>query len=68
MNRNKALIITGVILLVIALVVFLVGGYLAGWDYIGFFQSPLFIWICVIIGLYAIGVISLLVVDKINRL
>lgn len=68
MKRNKALIITGVILLIVALVIFLIGGWLAGWDFVGFFKSPLFIWILVIIGLYAIGVISLLVVDKINRL
>lgn len=68
MKRNKALIITGVILLIVALVIFLIGGWLAGWDFVAFFKSPLFIWILVIIGLYAIGVISLLVVDKINRL
>lgn len=67
-NRNKALIITGVILLVVALAVFIIGGWIAGWDFGAFFTSPAFIWICVLIGLYTLGVIGLLVYDKINKL
>lgn len=67
-TRNKALIITGVILLVVAMGIFLIGGWIAGWDFVAFFQSPAFVWICVLIGLYLLGVIALVVIDKINRL
>lgn len=67
-TRNKALIITGVILLIIALIVFSIAGYLSGWDIKEWVKSPSFIWVCVILGLYFIGVLSLFVMDKINRL
>ena len=67
-TRNKALIITGVILLVVALAVFLVGGQIAGWDFVAFFKSQFFVWICVLLGIYILGVVVILVKDKINRL
>ncbi len=67
-TRNKALIITGVILLIIALIVFSIAGYLSGWNIEEWVKSPSFIWVCVILGLYFIGVVSLFVMDKINRL
>ena len=67
-TRNKALIITGIILLVVALAVFLIGGWIAGWNFVAFFQSQLFVWICVLVGLYAIAVVSFLVYDKIKKL
>ena len=67
-TRNKALIITGVLLLAVALVVFLIGGWLAGWDFAAYFKSNAFVWLCVIVGLYAIAVISIFVYDKIKKL
>ena len=67
-NRNKALILTGVILLVVALTVFLIGGWLAGWDFGAYFRSPAFVWLCVIVILYLLGVIAIILLDKINRL
>ena len=67
-TRNKALIITGCLLLVVALVTFLIGGWLAGWDFVAYFKSPSFVWLCVLVGIYAIGVISLFVYDKIKKL
>jgi len=67
-NRNKALIITGVILLVVALAVFLVGGWLAGWDFVAYFKSAAFVWLCVLLGLYALAVIAICVYEKIKNL
>ena len=67
-NRNKALIITSAILLVVALAVFLIGGWMAGWDFEAFFKSQFFIWICVLVGIYILGVIVIFAMDEINRL
>ena len=67
-TRNKALIITGVILLVVALVVFLIGGWLAGWDFVAYFKSQSFVWICVLVGVYFLSVVLIIVYEKIKRL
>ena len=67
-TRNKGLIITGAILLVVALAVFLMGGWMAGWDFSAFFRSQLFVWICVLLGVYVFAVIAILVYDKIKNL
>lgn len=67
-NRNKALIITSAILLVVALAVFLIGGWMAGWDFEAFLKSQCFIWICVLVGIYVLGVIVIFAMDEINRL
>ena len=67
-TRNKALIITGILLLVVALAVFLIGGWIAGWDFAAYFKSSAFVWLCVLVGLYAIAVISILIYDKIKKL
>lgn len=67
-TRNKALIITGCVLLVVALVVFLVGGYLAGWDFVAYFKSQNFIWLCIVVGVYLLTVLTVMVNDRIGRL
>lgn len=67
-NKNKALIITGVILFGVAIAIFLIGGWIAGWDFVAFFKSPAFVWLCVIVGIYIIGVSAIVILDKINRL
>lgn len=67
-TRNKALIITGVILFVISIGVFLIGGWIAGWDFGAYFRSPAFVWLCVILGLYLLGISVIFILDKINRL
>lgn len=67
-KRNKALIITGIILLVVALAVFLIGGWLAGWDFAAYFQSPAFAWVFVIFILYLISVIAIVLFEKIKNL
>lgn len=67
-NRNKALIITSILLLVVALAVFLIGGWLAGWDFLAYFKSQAFVWLCVLVGLYALAIIAIFVYDKIKKL
>ena len=67
-TRNKALVITGIILSIVALIVFLIGGWLSGWDFVAFFKSALFVWICVLVGLYLICVVALVIYDKIREL
>lgn len=67
-NRNKALIITGAILLVVALAIFLIGGAIAGWDFVAFFKSQTFVWICILVGIYVIAVVAIIVYDKIKNL
>ena len=56
LRRNKAVAITGFILLIIALIVFLINLIINDFNFVAFFKSTTFVWICVIIGLYAIGV------------
>ena len=67
-GRNKALIITGIALFLVAAVIFLVAGAIAGWDFIGFFRSQTFIWLCVAFALYAMVVVCVVVTDKIKKL
>lgn len=67
-TRNKALIITGVIVFAIGLVLFLIGALINGWDFIAFFHSHTFIWICVLLGIYVLFAIILLVKEWYSRL
>ena len=47
--KRKTLIITCIVIGIIALVAYLVGGYLAGWDIIGYMKSPTFLLISMIV-------------------
>lgn len=67
-NRNKCLLITTLILVGVALIVFFASLAISGYDFIAFFKSPTFVWICVILGLYGLGVAGLLIWEKIKRL
>jgi len=67
-TRNKAILITGIIVAGIGIALFLIGGAIAGWDFIAFFKSQTFIWICLLIGLYALAVIGILIKDWLDRL
>lgn len=67
-TRNKALIITGLVILGIALVIFLISLALLGWDFKAFFTSSTFIWICVLFGLYILAIIIILVEEWYKRL
>ena len=53
-NRNKGIIITCVIILVIGLIALLVGGYFAGWDFKAGLTSPYAITGYILVGLGAI--------------
>ena len=59
-NRNKGILITGILVLIGAIIAFVVGGWLAGWDFAAFFKSHLFIWICVLVGVFSYQILSLL--------
>lgn len=67
-KRNKNVIIFGAVLLGVALGIFLLSLVISGYDFNAFFHSNSFIWICVIIGIYVIGVVAILIMDKINKL
>lgn len=67
-TRNKVLIITGVIIFAIGLLLFLIGALINGWDFIAFFHSNTFIWICVLLGVYVLFAIILLVKEWYSRL
>lgn len=67
-TRNKVLIITGVIIFAIGLLLFLIGALINGWDFIAFFHSYTFIWICVLLGVYVLFAIILLVKEWYSKL
>lgn len=67
-TRNKALIITGLVILGIALVIFLISLALLGWDFKAFFTSNTFVWICVLLALYGVAIIIILVEEWYKRL
>ena len=66
-TRNKALIATGIIVFVLGVIVFLVGGYLAGWDFAAYFQSSAFVWVAVLVGMYVLAVAVVLVKDWLDK-
>lgn len=68
MRNNKTIIITGIVFLIIAVAVFLFGGYIAGWDFKGWFTSPTAIWSYVLIGIYILFLIAMLIWRFIDRL
>ena len=67
-NRNKCLIITSIVLIGVALVIFLASLIITGFNFIAWFKSPTFLWVCVILGLYLIGVLALIIWEKISKL
>jgi len=67
-KRNLTLIITGCILLAIGIISYLVGGYLAGWDFIAWFKSKQAIWIYSLIVIYIIVVLIVIIKDKVNKI
>lgn len=66
-NRNKALIITGVIIVTLAFALLMVGGWLDGWDFAAYFRSSSFIWLCVLVGVYALTVTVVLIRDWLDN-
>ena len=67
-TRNKSLIIVGAVLLFLALAIFIGSGLIAGWDFVAFFHSQTFVWICLLIGIYLIAVVAVIIYDKIRNL
>lgn len=67
-SRNKALIATGILLLIAALAAFLVGGYISGWDFVAFLVSPTAVWIYAFIALYLFAVLAFIIYDRITKI
>ena len=67
-SRNKALIATGILLLIAALAAFLVGGCISGWDFASFLVSPTAVWIYAFIGMYLFAILAFLIYDRIKNI
>lgn len=68
MKHKKLLLISAGVFLVFALTMLLVGGYIAGWDIVGWFTSKYAMWMYLIGGLYILFVVGLVIYDKIKKL
>lgn len=68
MKHKKLLLISAGVFLVFALIMLLVGGYIAGWDILGWFTSKYAMWMYLIGGLYILFVVGLVIYDKIKKL
>ncbi len=68
MKHKKLLLISAGIFLVFALIMLLVGGYIAGWDILGWFTSKYAMWMYLIGGLYILFVVGLVIYDKIKNI
>ena len=68
MEHKKLLLISAGVFLVFALIMLLVGGYIAGWDILGWFTSKYAMWMYLIGGLYILFVVGLVIYDKIKKL
>lgn len=60
---RKGLVIASAVIVVIAIVGLLVGGYMAGWDIVGWFSTPMAIYLYAMLGLFAILIVGILVRD-----
>lgn len=60
---RKGLVIASTVIVVVAIVGLLVGGYMAGWDIVGWFSTPMAIYLYIGLGLFAILIVGLLVRD-----
>lgn len=60
---KKGLIIASAVIVILALAGLLIGGYLAGWDILGWFSTPMAIYLYIGLGLFAILIVGLLVRD-----
>jgi len=63
-KRNLPILITGAIVLVVALVIFLITAALNGWSMIEWVKSQAGIWTFVLVGLYGLFVMIYLIYDK----
>lgn len=64
---KKGIIIASAIFVVLALVGLLVGGYLAGWDIIGWFSTPMALYLYIGLGLIAVLILGFVVKDWATR-
>lgn len=64
---KKGIIIASAVFVLLAIAGLLVGGYLAGWDIIGWFSTPMALYLYIGLGLIAVLVVGLLVKDWATR-
>lgn len=67
-KRNKLLFITVGSGLLVGIILFLVAGFLSGWDFSSFLTGPVFVWIMVLLGIYILLVVSIFVRDWMGKL
>lgn len=68
MKHKKLLLISAGVFLVFALIMLLVGGYIAGWNILGWFTGKYAMWMYLIGGLYILFVVGLVIYDKIKNI
>lgn len=67
-GRNKLIIILGVSLLIVAGILFLVGGALSGWDLVQMFTGPSAIWAYIVIGTGMLFIVYIVISDWIKKI
>lgn len=67
-TRNKALIIVGVVLGIIAIILFIIGGWLSGWDIVAWFKSSQAMICFAIFGVYSFVIIGFMCADMIRKM
>lgn len=66
-TKKKAVIVVSAIFAVLGLVALLVGGYMAGWDILGWFSSQYAYVFYVLVALYALAVLSVIMTDWVKK-
>lgn len=67
-KKNIILYTTMSIILVVGIVLFVVGGYFAGWDFIAWFKSPYAIWVYFLVGVYLIALFIYWLWEKYSKM
>lgn len=65
--RKKLFVWTGAGFAAAALVLFLVGGYMSGWDIAGWFSTPTAYILYFLVAFYAVFAVSLFVLDWLRK-
>lgn len=66
-KKNIIFWVVSAISIVVAVVLFLVAGYLKGWDITGWFSSSMAIWCYFIVGIYLIALLIMWLWSKYKK-
>ena len=66
-KKNIIFWLVSAICIVVAVVLFLVAGYLKGWDIVGWFSSSMAIWCYFIVGIYLIALLIMWLWSKYKK-